>query len=156
MSRRMKKNRRVLSFALAFVMLVSLLPLSAVFSALAVGDPDISVEMQAGSDTYALEETAEVTINAELRNTEQLESATVTIHFEKEEAEAIQQPEGGWGNAAEWIADSDDGGADLKINLTQESNHYQTAFTVAAPKNESGEPIPFTFDVNTGSDIECD
>ena len=93
MSRRMKKNRRVLSFALAFVMLVSLLPLSAVFSALAAGeeDADISVVMTADKETCGLDETAKVTINAEIAET--IQSAEVTIYFDAEEVTAIREDE---------------------------------------------------------------
>ena len=152
MSRRMKKNRRVLSFALAFVMLVSLLPLSAVFSALAAGDEDadISVVMTADKETCSLDETAKVTINAEIAET--IQSAEVTIHFDAEEVTAIRAAESEsyetyWNGANFEI--NKDGSANLTINLTKGSAKYETSFPVAAPEGSNS----YTFEVKADNAI---
>ena len=143
MSRRMKKNRRVLSFALAFVMLVSLLPLSAVFSALAAGDEDadISVVMTADKETCGLDETAEVTINAGIKDT--IQEATVTIHFGENEAAAIQEPEDGW-SPAEFSKVED--GSTLTFTLSADAGTYTKTFSVKAPSDAESFEFEITAD----------
>ena len=144
----MKKNRRVLSFALAFVMLVSLLPLSAVFSALAVGEdtPDISVVMTADKEICNLNDEPKVQIEAKINNTKEIASATVKIHFGVEEVAAIQAA----GTQPDWKGATYANNT-LTIELTQTNPQYTADFQVAAPKGEDGTPQPFTFEV-TGDD----
>ena len=152
MSRRMKKNRRVLSFALAFVMLVSLLPLSAVFSALAAGeeDADISVVMTADKETCGLNDEPKVQIEAKINNTEEIASATVEIHFGAEEVAAIRAA----GTKPDW-KDATYENNTLTIELTQTNPQYTADFQVAAPKGEDGTPQPFTFEVTGDNDNQA-